>query len=92
MKLKTPFLAFSLFASTSLINYSCIDHDYDLTKNIDLTISIGGNEFAIPAGKTEEIALSKMLKVEEGETVKIDSVSGDYYLLQQGEPDRKSVV
>ncbi len=92
MKLKTPFLAFSLFASTSLINYSCIDHDYDLTKNIDLTISIGGNEFAIPAGKTEEIALSKMLKVEEGETVKIDSVSGDYYLLQQGEPSKSEVT
>ena len=47
MKLKLKALTTLLIASTSFINYSCIDHDYDLTKNIDMTIAIGGNEFAI---------------------------------------------
>lgn len=80
-----------LFTSTFLvvlliIGNSCIDHDYDLTKNIDLTISVGGSEFAIPGGKTEEIKLSKILKVEEGDLVKIDPATGNYYLLQTGDP------
>ena len=34
---------------------SCVDNDYDLTKDIDLTIQVGGSEFAIPGGETEPI-------------------------------------
>ena len=62
-----------------------------MTKDIDLTISIGGSEFAIPGGKTEEIQLSKILKVEEGQTVKIDPKTGDYYMLQYGDPSNTSL-
>ena len=91
MKLKLKALTTLLIASTSFINYSCIDHDYDLTKNIDMTIAIGGNEFAIPGGKTEEIQLSKILKVNEGNMVKIDPETGDYYLLQYGDPSDTNV-
>lgn len=69
---------------------SCVDNDYDLNEDIDLTISVGGEEFAIPGGQTEAIKLSKILKVEEGDLVKIRE-NGDYYLLQAGDPSSTEI-
>ena len=40
---------------------SCVDNTYDLSKDIDLTISVGGDELTIPIGGTEQISLAKML-------------------------------
>ena len=91
MKSKLAALTTALITASSIIGTSCVDNGYDLTKDIDLTIAIGGSEFAIPGGKTEEIQLSKILKVEEGEIVKIDPATGNYYLLQDGEPSNASV-
>lgn len=71
-------LAAPLFTLTS-----CVDNDYDLDDNIDLTIQVGGSEFAIPGGETEPIPLSKILDIEEDGVVKT-TPSGDYYLLQEG--------
>ena len=51
--------------SASLFTFSCVDNDYDLTDDIDLTIQVGGSEFAIPGGETEPILLSKILDIEE---------------------------
>lgn len=70
-------------ATTLFTLASCVDNSYDLTDDIDLTIQVGGSEFAIPAGETEPIPLSKILKIEEDGVVKIDP-SGNYYLLQEG--------
>lgn len=68
----------------SLLTLSaCVDNDYDLTKDIDLTIQVGGSEFAIPGGETKPIKLSKILDIEEDGVVKIDE-TGNYYLLQEG--------
>lgn len=74
--------ACALLASLFTLS-SCVDNDYDLTKDIDLTIQVGGSEFAIPGGETEPIKLSKILDIEEDGVVKTDS-EGNYYLLQEG--------
>lgn len=86
LKLISIALATSLFTLSS-----CVDNDYDLNDDIDLTISVGGEEFAIPGGKTEAIKLSKILKVEEGDLVKIDKATGDYFLLQTGSPSNTDI-
>lgn len=75
----------------SLMLASCVDNDYDLSKDIDLTIKVGGSNFAIPGGETEAIPLSKILKVEDGDLVKIDPITGNYYLLKSGEPTYTSI-
>lgn len=75
----------------SILHPSCVDDGYDLSKKIDMTISVGGSEFAIPGGMTEEIPLSKILKVEEGDLIKIDPLNGDYFL-QQNDVLEKSTV
>lgn len=70
---------------------SCVDNDYDLTEDIDFTIQVGGSDFAIPGGETEAIRLSKLLKVEEDDLVKIAD-NGDYYLLQDGTSKHTAVT
>ena len=49
---------------------SCVDHDYDLTKEIDKTISFGGEELTLPASSTSELRLSKVLDLDEGSSIK----------------------
>lgn len=75
----------------AFLSASCVDNDYDLTEDIDLTIQVGGSDFAIPGGETEAIKLSKLLEVEEGDLVKIDD-DGNYYLLQEGTSKRTTVT
>lgn len=78
LKLISCALTASLFSMSS-----CVDNDYDLTEDIDLTIQVGGSEFAIPGGETEPIKLSKILDIDEDGIVKTDE-NGNYYLLQEG--------
>lgn len=78
LKLVSCALMASLFSTSS-----CVDNDYDLMEDIDLTIQVGGSEFAIPGGETEPIKLSKILDIEEDGVVKIDE-NGNYFLLQEG--------
>lgn len=63
---------------------SCVDNDYDLNKDIDMTISIGGEEFALPGGSTEEMTLEKILDLNEDDMVKADR-NGDYSLVKDGD-------
>lgn len=79
LKLVSCALMATLFSTSS-----CVDNDYDLTEDIDLTIQVGGSEFAIPGGKTKPIELSKILDIDVNGVVKIDDLTGDYYLLQKG--------
>lgn len=78
LKLVSCALMATLFSTAS-----CVDNDYDLTEDIDLTIQVGGSEFAIPGGETEPIKLSKILDIEENGIIKLDKDS-NYYLLQEG--------
>lgn len=63
---------------------SCVDNDYDLTEDIDLTIQVGGSEFAIPGGQTDSIKLSKVLDIDTNGIIKTDK-EGNYYLLQESD-------
>ena len=54
---------------------SCIDADYDLGKDIDLEVSIGGN-LSLPIGQTDTIRLSRM--IEEGDVIHV--IDGKYVI------------
>ena len=54
---------------------SCIDADYDLGKDIDLEVSIGGN-LSLPIGQTDTIRLSRM--IEEGDVLHV--IDGKYVI------------
>lgn len=71
---------FSKFTVSSLIGLfltftSCIDADYDLGKDIDMEVTIGGN-LSLPIGKTDTIRLSRM--IEEGDVLHV--IDGKYVI------------
>lgn len=41
---------------------SCIDNAYDLDKDIDLSVSVGGNTLVVPIGDTEVITMDKLIE------------------------------
>ena len=45
---KRPLIAAALLLTSFGITTSCIDNSYDLNKDIDMTISAGGEHLAIP--------------------------------------------
>ena len=85
-----PVSAAFLIGFAVLTLSACIDKDYDLNEDLDLTIAIGGNEFAIPGGMTEEIKLSKVLKLEDDDVIRVDG-DGNYFLFQEGAPTSSKI-
>lgn len=65
---------------------SCFDDSYDLNKDIDMTINVGGENLAFPVGNTEKVTLDKIIEIEEGDDLQTDA-SGAYHLLKSGEID-----
>lgn len=50
---------------------ACIDERYDLDKDIDYTISVGG-DLSVPASSTEDVTLKNLLDMEENSMVQAD--------------------
>jgi len=70
----------SLFVSSFLFA-SCVDQGYDLSKDIDLAIHIGGDGLALPVGSTDSIKLSKIIKVDESDVLHLSG--GEYSLMKK---------
>ena len=83
----TGLLILSLVSTTS-----CIDNDYDLNKDIDLTITIGGDHLGFPTSNTEEITLKKIFDLDDDSDIKADETTGDYSLKKDGEGNETEVT
>lgn len=87
-------VAVPTMALTCLLLSNCIDDSYDLSKDIDMTVTIFEDGLTLPGGSTDTISLKKILDLDEGEgnTLKtnkgeINGLSiGDYYLKEEAEP------
>lgn len=67
---------------TSLgVTTSCIDNSYDLDKDIDMTINVGGQYLAFPIGSTEKTTLDKIIEVKEGDDLQV--INGAYHLIRK---------
>lgn len=82
---KRLLIAAALLLTSFGITTSCIDNSYDLNKDIDMTISAGGEHLAIPVGYTEKITLDKIIELDEGDDLQI--VDGEYHLLKKDNID-----
>lgn len=67
-----------------------VDDTYDLEKDIDITITVGG-DLSIPGSNTEEIKLADLLDLEEDGVIQADA-NGDYHLLQNGDRAETDVM
>jgi hypothetical protein len=77
---------------------ACVEEDYDLSKDIDLTMQAGGN-LTIPTSSTDQILLSQILDLEESSSIKevqqdgdYGLAAGDYVLLVQGDESSSNFV
>lgn len=64
------------------LNSCQVDDAYDLDKEIDKTITVGG-DLTFPTSSTDNMMLKDLLEIEEGSAVSTD-VNGDYMLKQGG--------
>ena len=65
---RKPFVNAVMLLTSLGITTSCIDNGYDLDKDIDMNISVGGDAFTIPLGYSEQTTLDKL--IDESETLK----------------------
>lgn len=72
---------------------SCVDHDYDLADDIDMTVQVGG-DITLPASNTDVLTLSEILDLDpnssiievgaDGSNETYGLAAGDYALVQDG--------
>ena len=73
-----------LVCAAALLATACVDNDYDLSKDIDLTVTAGGKYFTIPASSTEHITLDRIFDLDDNQTLK-KAEAGNPYGLAEGD-------
>lgn len=73
--------ALGLFGLNSCLK---VDDTYDLDKDIDMTITVGG-DLTLPGSSTEKMLLGDLLELEDDGIIKANETKGDYALVQKGE-------
>ena len=82
-KVKKMYPLWGLLLSFPLWTVSCVDNKYDLDKDIDMTVNVGGEHLTIPAGSSDTAYLSKIIEVEEGDILQPDAATRVYHLTKK---------
>lgn len=83
-------------AAVLVLVTGCVDHDYDLSKDIDMVVAIGGDA-TLPGSSTENYTLAQLLNLDANSAIKAVSAGeyglaeGDYILTQNADPSNYSV-
>lgn len=88
-KVKKMYPLWGFLLSFPLWMVSCVDNKYDLDKDIDMTINVGGEHLTIPAGSSDTAYLSKIIEVEEGDILQPDAATRVYHLMKKDDIDVK---
>ena len=88
-KVKKMYPLWGFLLSFPLWMVSCVDNKYDLDKDIDMTINVGGEHLTIPAGSSDTAYLSKIIEVEEGDILQPDAATRVYHLTKKDDIDVK---
>lgn len=86
-KVKKMYPLWGFLLSFPLWTVSCVDNKYDLDKDIDMTINVGGEHLTIPAGSSDTAYLSKIIEVEEGDILQPDATTHVYHLTKKDDID-----
>lgn len=88
-KVKKMYPLWGFLLSFPLWMVSCVDNKYDLDKDIDMTVNVGGEHLTIPAGSSDTAYLSKIIEVEEGDILQPDAATRVYHLTKKDDIDVK---
>ena len=86
-KVKKMYPLWGFLLSFPLWMVSCVDNKYDLDKDIDMTINVGGEHLTIHAGSSDTAYLSKIIEVEEGDILQPDAATRVYHLTKKDDID-----
>lgn len=86
-KVKKMYPLWGFLLSFPLWTVSCVDNKYDLDKDIDMIINVGGEHLTIPAGSSDTAYLSKIIEVEEGDILQPDAATRVYHLTKKDDID-----
>ena len=86
-KVKKMYPLWGFLLSFPLWMVSCVDNKYDLDKDIDMTINVGGEHLTFPAGSSDTAYLSKIIEVEEGDILQPDAATRVYHLTKKDDID-----
>lgn len=86
-KVKKTYPLWGFLLSFPLWTVSCVDNKYDLDKDIDMTVNVGGEHLTIPAGSSDTAYLSKIIEVEEGDILQPDATTRVYHLTKKDDID-----
>ena len=87
---RKPLLGAVLVLTSIGVTTSCIDNSYDLDKDIDMTINVGGEYLAFPIGSTEKITMDKIIEINDGDDLQV--VNGEYHLLKYDDIDKTTTT
>lgn len=68
------------YAAAALLFGACVDHDYDLTQDIDLKVNLGGEQLTLPASSTADITLVSILDLDAESSIHAVEIPGEYGL------------
>ena len=71
------------------LNSCQVDDAYELDKEIDKTITVGG-DLTVPGSSTDDMMLKDLLEIEDGSAVQADA-EGNYTILQKGDDTNTDV-
>ncbi|MBQ8593873.1 MAG: hypothetical protein IJ467_06230 [Bacteroidaceae bacterium] len=69
---------------SSLLLFSCVNDDYDLSEDVDMTIQVNG-ELSLPYSSTEEMLVEDLFEIEEDGIVQADAETGVYMLRKRAD-------
>lgn len=81
---------YCLMLSSLGITTACVDNSYDLSKDIDMTVTVGG-DLTTPANSSEDIKVGDLLDIDTvSSDLKVDE-NGNYVLKVNGDPTNSTV-
>lgn len=80
--LRTKRMLMPMVMASMFVFVGCTDNDYDFN-DVDVTLGLGSDELLIPTSSTKTIALNDILKLNDGDCVKMLD-NGDYVFIQDG--------
>lgn len=71
----------ALSSITAVSFNSCVDQDYDLTDDIDMTVQLGGSYLSLPSSTVDAITLVDILDLDSSSSIReVTAANGELYL------------
>lgn len=97
-KLKFKQAIATILVSSAILT-ACVDDSYDLSDEIDMTVTLGGESLTIPGSSTDTITLAHIFDLDNESTLKTSDGSitslrlGDYYINEStGDPRQSGIT